>query len=124
MAEVAKSGRRALALRQAQQAEQRATQAAADLDAAIARLNATEDEPSEPKRGAIIEYRVQFASGGITYTYVAYRAPTGAWYRTGENTALNWSTLLDHMYRDVTAKEKGVGFYLYKRKDAQWVGRP
>lgn len=120
---MAESGRRALALRQAQQAEQRATQAAADLDAAIARLNATEDEPTEPKRGSIIEYRVQYGAGQITYTYVAYRAPTGGWYRTGQNEAMNWATLLDHMYRDITAKEHGVGFYLYKKKSAQWIGR-
>jgi hypothetical protein len=27
------------------------------------------------------------------------------------------------MYRDVTAKEHGVGFYLHKKKNAEWVGR-
>lgn len=120
---MAESGRRALALRQAEQAEQRAQQAAADLAAALARLDATKEEPDEPKRGSVIEFRVKFVSGAVTYTYVAYRAPSGAWYRTGSTDALNWATLLDFMYRDETAKERGVGFYLYSRKRAEWIGR-
>lgn len=117
------SGRRALALRQAEQAERRAELAAADLEAALARLNATEDEPGEPPVGTIIEYRVQYSQGTTTYTYVTFRAPNGLWYRTGDTNALNWSTVLDHMYRDITAKKHGVGFYVHKKKHATWVGR-
>lgn len=118
------SGRRAAALISLRQAERRAELVQTDIESALARLSATENEPSEPKRNSIVKFQVQFAGDGDVYTYVAYRAPTGNWYRTGDKEVYTWEKLLDFMYRDQTAKRLGVGFYVYTGKVGKWVGRP
>lgn len=118
------SGRRESALRNLRLVEQRAILVQSDLDAAVSRVAATEQEPDEPRRNSIVKFQVQFRPGTEVYTYVAYRAPTGDWYRTGDQDKYTWEKLLDFMYRDITAKRLGVGFYVYKGKVGQWVGRP
>jgi hypothetical protein len=105
------------------QVERRAEIVQADIEAALARVLATENEPDEPRKHSIIKFQVQFQPTGQVYTYVAYRAPTGDWYRTGDKEVYDWEKLLDFMYRDITAKRLGVGFYVYKGKVGQWVGR-
>jgi hypothetical protein len=117
------STRRALARAEVERAEQRAVQAAADLENALARLAGTEDEPDEPKKHSIIKFQVQYANSTTTYTYVAYRAPTGKWYRTGSDEVMTWDEMVALMYRDVTAKQFGIGFYLYAGITGTWVGR-
>lgn len=117
------SGRRAAALMNLRNAERRAEFVQADLDAALARLAATENEPDQPKRNSIVKFQVQFTENATVYTYVAYRAPTGDWYRTGDKESYTWERLLDFMYRDQTAKRLGVGFYVYTGKVGKWVGR-
>ena len=120
---MAESTRRMAALAGVERAEQRARQAAVDLDTALVRLAGTENEPDQPKRNSIIKFTVQFSTNATVYTYVAYRAPTGDWYRTGDKTVYSWETLLDFMYRDITAKRLGVGFYLFSGKGGRWIGR-
>ena len=117
------STRRMAALTMVERAEQRARQAAVDLDAALVRLAGTENEPDQPRKNSVIKFQVQFSTTGDVYTYVAYRAPTGDWYRTGDKTVYTWETLLDFMYRDITSKRLGVGFFLFSGKSGHWVGR-
>lgn len=120
---MAESPRAKVARLHVEQAEQRAMQAAADLERATARLINIENEPGEPKRGSIIKFRSQFTDGGIAYTYVAFRAPNGQWYRTGSTDPLDWEGLTQFMYRDVTAKRLGLGFVLITGKEGRWIGR-
>ena len=117
------SGRRASALANLRQVERRAELVRSDLDAALARVEATESEPDQPKRNSIIKFQVQFTADAMVYTYVAYRAPSGDWYRTGDKAVYSWETMLDFMYRDVTSKKLGVGFYLFSGKGGRWIGR-
>jgi len=119
------SGRRESALRNLRFHEQQAIRVQSDLDAAVARLAATENEPDEPRKHSIVKFQVQFReTDSQVYTYVAYHAPSGDWYRTGDDEKYTWEKLLDFMYRDITAKRLGVGFYVYKGRVGQWVGRP
>lgn len=120
---MADSVRRQAALAGLERAEQRARQAEADLANALIRLEGTQNEPDEPKKNSIIKFRVQFNPDGIVYSYVAYRAPNGQWYRTGNAEVYTWESLLDFMYRDVTSKRLGVGYYLFSSRGGKWVGR-
>jgi hypothetical protein len=54
--------------------------------------------PSEPPIGAVLRFERQFARDGRSYSYVALRAPNGAWYLTGQsldNTTPTWTELRD-----------------------------
>jgi hypothetical protein len=108
---------------QMEQAEKRAQLAAEDLDRALRRFEALQAEPDEPDKGSIIRFDVKYPGTQTTYTYVALRAPNGGWYRTGSDGATDWDGLTALMYRDETAKQSGLGFYLYTGKTRRWVGR-
>ena len=117
------SGRREAALQNLRNVERRAELIQSDLDAALARVEGTANEPDQPKKNSIVKFQVQFQKDGTTYTYVAYRAPTGEWYRTGDKDSYTWEQVLDFMYRDITTKRLGVRFYLYEGRVGKWVGR-
>jgi len=115
--------RRLQAEKDVEEAERLARSAADRLDRAVKRLDALDTEPEEPRRNAIIKFQVQYKSGETVYSYVANRAPTGDWYVTNRAGAMSWTEMVELMYRDVTAKRLGIGFLLFTKKGARWVGR-
>lgn len=67
--------------------EAEAAVAAARLDLRVAELalaRAKDALPAEPPRGTNIRFRVQFAPGERTYTYIALRTDEGHWLITGK----------------------------------------
>lgn len=104
-------------------AEQAAELARSRLERAYNRMNNVANEPPQPKRGSMIKFHIQFQYDGPTYSYGAIRATDDKWYLTGKKDPLTWDSLLDFMYRDVTAKELGVGFMVWDGKTAHWAGR-
>lgn len=51
--------------------------------------------PAQPPEGSILKFERTFGHPGTrVYTYVAFRAPNGDWYLTGEeSTSTSWDTL-------------------------------
>lgn len=91
-------------------------------DALVAAENA-EKEPKEPKKGSVIKFQIQYRNDEQVYSFVAHRATNGFWYLTNREGQYTWPTLLDLMYRDVTAKQLGIQFFLFGDKGGKWIGR-
>lgn len=54
--------------------------------------------PAEPPIGSILRFERKFARSDVAYQYVAFRAPNGAWYLTGQsldNMTPSWVELRD-----------------------------
>jgi hypothetical protein len=66
--------------------------------------------PAEPAEGATVAMTVDFGDG-TPYTYVLYRAVTGAWYVTGQSGPKSWRALWTGLAgaRLVEAVELGRG---------------
>jgi type II secretory pathway component PulJ len=96
------------------------------LDRALMRKAALAAEPEQPAVNSVIRFQVQYGEKSDVYTYVAYRAPNGPWFVTGQDIRYSWQKLLELMRRDTTTRVFGgeIRFFLYGgAKSGKWMGR-
>jgi hypothetical protein len=97
-------------------------------DAQFAVKRAQKKVLDQPKIGSVIQFSVQYKSNPTNYVYVAYRAPDGAWYITGDEVRHSWDHLLTLMRRDQYTQQCDgkVRYFLFgvdKGPCGKWVGR-
>lgn len=95
------------------------------MEAQALQMEQADAEPTEPERGSIIKFDVQFKEDGPVYTYVAWRGVMNGWYLTNRAGSLPWSEVQRVMLKDVTAKRFGIRFYCYPPDGSpgKWRGR-